>query len=197
MDAQLREDIAGFLDGRLRAGYRELDDELIDDAIDMFSDGGAGVDIDQLGALVKTLAVETVARLPAEQATWPATTDCDRLDAAFAELAANGFAAKQDFTCCGTCGAAEIGDTVEDFAATTSFVFFHQQDTEGAVEFGNMYMSYGSFAEGREPSIAAGHKVVEVLARHGLKVQWDGSIKHRIHVTIDWKRRFIPEPADN
>ncbi len=44
----------------------------------------------------------------AEQA-WSDSTDCDRLDAAFDALEAEGIVARQNFTCCGTCGASEYG----------------------------------------------------------------------------------------
>lgn len=54
-----------------------------------------------------------------------------------------------------------------------------------------MYVSYGSFAEGSDASIAAGHRVVETLTRHGLEAKWDGSIEQRIYVPIDWKRRLV------
>ena len=44
----------------------------------------------------------------AAQATWPAETDCDRLDKAFADLEQHGIVARQNFSDCGTCGVAEI-----------------------------------------------------------------------------------------
>src|SRR5687767_8883107 len=46
----------------------------------------------------------------AAERVWPAVTDCDRLDRAFAELETRGIVCRQDFTCCSTCGHYEIGD---------------------------------------------------------------------------------------
>src|SRR5262245_19501720 len=52
---------------------------------------------------------ELKARL-AEQATWPAQTDCDKLDAAFAELDQVGIVARQDYSGCETLGIRAIWD---------------------------------------------------------------------------------------
>ena len=48
-----------------------------------------------------------------EAAGWPALTDHDRLEQAFAALETQGVVCRQNFTCCGTCGVAEIGDDRE------------------------------------------------------------------------------------
>src|SRR4051794_10084988 len=46
------------------------------------------------------------------QEPWPDDTDCDRLDAAFAALDADGIVARQHFSCCGTCGHADICEEI-------------------------------------------------------------------------------------
>lgn len=50
--------------------------------------------------------------------------------------------ARQNFTCCQTCGLAEIDDEIEVVRAegrpVRGYAFFHQQDTAGAVEGGSL-----------------------------------------------------------
>jgi hypothetical protein len=70
------------------------------------------------------------------------------------------------FTCCGTCGAAEIGIEMDDFQDLSGrepkgYVFFHQQDTESAVESGSLYISYGAADATASPeeNIAIGQRL--------------------------------------
>ncbi|MCI4591048.1 hypothetical protein MOK15_13220 [Sphingobium sp. BYY-5] len=147
-----------------------------------------------------TLRIEASAALRAALAEhrtaeqgWTEATDCDRLDAAFAALEEEGVIARQNFTCCGTCGASEIWDEVEAVQkageAADGYAFFHMQDTESAVEGHGLYLNYGACAEGEEAAIAIGHRVVEQLEAHGLTTDWDGSWGQRIAVSLDWKKR--------
>jgi len=69
-----------------------------------------------------------------EQRNWPDITDADRLAAAFASLESEGIIARMNFTCCQTCGFAEIGDEVPDGQTMSGFVFFHEQDAERLTE---------------------------------------------------------------
>src|SRR5262245_27310748 len=62
---------------------------------------------------VKRLTAELITAHRAEQVGWGPTTDCDRLDAAFASLNRQGIVARQDFSCCNNCGFTEIWDEVD------------------------------------------------------------------------------------
>ena len=64
----------------------------------------------------RTILAEELAALREEMLGWPATTDCDRLDAAFAELEGAGIAARANFTCCSTCGESELGNVMNEVA---------------------------------------------------------------------------------
>ena len=140
----------------------------------------------------KWLAEELAAH-SAAQRDWPETTDCDRLDAAFAALEARGVVSRQHFTCCGTCGSGEIWDEIETIRANggpaRGYAFYHWQDTEAAVEGRGIYLNYGACDEGEAAAVAVGHEIVAELERHGLKTEWDGSLNKRIGVELDWKRR--------
>lgn len=129
----------------------------------------------------------------ADQVNWPAVTDCDRLDAAFADLEAEGIVARQNFSCCGSCGAAEIWDEADALEETgkpvDGYAFYHMQDTESAADGYGLYLNYGAAEDGEEAAVAIGHRIVRQLENHGLKTDWDGSIRKRIGLSLDWKRR--------
>lgn len=136
---------------------------------------------------------QALAEHRAAEETWPGLTDCDRLDAAFAVLEAEGIVARQNFTCCGTCGASEIWEEIEAEqeagAVVQGYAFFHMQDTEAAVEGDGLYLNYGACAEGDAAAIATGHRIVAALEAQGLSTGWDGRLATRIGVSLDWKKR--------
>jgi hypothetical protein len=128
------------------------------------------------------------------QREWEFPTDCDRLDAAFAELDATGILARQNYTCCQTCGHAEIEGEIEQerqYRTITGYTFYHVQDTEGAHKSDGLYLAYGS-VEGDEDDVRQiGWHIVKVLRRAGLSVEWNGDTKTRIFVPLQWKRRRL------
>lgn len=193
IDADIRGDLRDYIRTRVATTDDDVDD-IVEGAWDVF---GEEVDEEELTAAAQEIAREEIAAHAAGQATWPATTDCDRLDAAFGELDAAGIVARQNFTCCNNCGMAEIGgevapDQIDDIRG---YAFYHEQDTERAAESGGLFLSYGAFR--RKPDTVAdpaqmaavGQDVVSALRRHGLTVRWDGDIDRRIHVALTWQRR--------
>jgi hypothetical protein len=185
----LVEDLAAHIRGDVAAGFHRPED-ILQSAIDVFRD-----DLPEaiLAQHARECLDEALAAQAADEAGWPQTTDCDRLDAAFAALERGGIVMRQHFTCCGTCGSAEIWDEVKTFEAggrrAYGYGFYHQQDTERAVEGGGIYLNYGACEEGEEPAIATARAIVAELERHGLATDWDGSCDRRIGVSLDWKRR--------
>lgn len=127
------------------------------------------------------------------QQSWPAVTDCDRLDAAFAELEQAGIICRQNYTCCQTCGIAEIWPEMEAQRDAgrdiVGYAFYHSQDTEAAADGASMYLSYGSMTSKPKPALAVAHQVIAALNLNDLKTHWDGTIGQRIYVAMDWKRR--------
>ncbi len=147
ISAELRDEVREHLRVQIATSDDALD-ELVDDVVEDFADEAD--DRTALAATVRDIAGEELAAHRAAQATWPAVTDCDRLDAAFRELDAAGIVARHGFTCCNTCGMAEIGGEVEPDRVehVRGFAFYHQQDTEAAVQEGNLLLSYGAFYRG-------------------------------------------------
>lgn len=136
---------------------------------------------------------EALAEHAAEAARWPAVTDCDRLDAAFDALEAKGVIARQNFTCCMSCGSAEIWDELREAEEAglpaEGYTFYHMQDTEAAVDGHGVYLAYGACEEGEAAALAVARRVVARLEASGLSPSWDGDIGKRIAVPLDWKRR--------
>jgi hypothetical protein len=181
----LREDI------RLHVATGYADEaEILQNARDCFE---GEIEPSSLERESRRLLAEALAEHAEQQRTWPATTDCDRLDAAFAALEAQGIMSRQNYSCCQTCGTGEI--YAEMKAAEQSgkpvqgYSFFHVQDTESAVEGGGVFLSYGGYAKGDQPTMTVADKIVSTLADHGLKTDWDGKLETRIFVEMDWKRR--------
>ena len=69
------------------------------------------------------------------------------------------------------------------------YTFFHMQDTESVVEGAGLHLAYGAVEEGVEPMLAVANYIVAILQRHGLSTEWNGTVKKRIFVRMDWKRR--------
>ncbi|MFB8000240.1 hypothetical protein ACFC4G_46690 [Streptomyces sp. NPDC056002] len=81
---------------------------------------------EQAVALVDRMWLERVA----EQAEWQGETDPERLTRAFSALQETGITARENFTCCRSCGQSEIGG--EGGADARGFVYFHSQCTDSA-----------------------------------------------------------------
>jgi len=90
-------------------------DQIVQSAIDVFSDEQPE---SVLRPAARKLLTEALAKHTAAQDTWPAVTDCDRLDKAFADLEGRGIVARQNFSDCGTCGVAEIADEIDNWDGT-------------------------------------------------------------------------------
>ena len=190
LSAEDFDDLHDFIRMQVAAGYAPAD-EIIEDAIDVFTDTTA--DLRALRNAARAITDQAITAHVAEQVGWPSVTDCDRLDAAFAELEGIGIVARQHFSCCGTCGAHEIHDEIDQAEKAgrpaRGFTFFHVQDTEQAIAGESLYLSYGSVQADRADAIAIGHEVVDVLGRHGLSPAWNGKHAHRIRLPLSWQRR--------
>ncbi len=166
-------------------------EEIVDAAADYANDELQRVDLD---AYIEMMTDELLDAHFQAQRTWPYPTDCDRLDTAFAELDAAGILARQNFACCQTCGHAEMQSEiawVQEHRPVEGYVFYHMQDTESARDGYGLYLAYGAVQDGDEPTEAVGWRIVDALKQAGLEVSWNGSVRQRIYVRLDWKRRRL------
>lgn len=131
-----------------------------------------------------------------EQQTWPDPTDADKVDAAFAELDDAGVVARMNFTCCQTCGVAEIDDERPTDRPSFGYVFFHQQDAERLADpAARLYLAFGAFdpvpGQVAEQDTAVGRRIESALRARDLPVDWDGSSGQRISLgPLTWQRRL-------
>jgi hypothetical protein len=184
------DDLHEFIRVQVAAGYAPIND-IVDEAVDVFAD--TALNPAAIRGAAQAIADQALAAHRTDQEAWPETTDCDRLDAAFADLDMAGIVARQHFSCCGTCGSQEIHDEIDQAEKAgllaRGFTFFHVQDTEHAVAGESLYLSYGAVRNDRAASVAIGHEVVGTLARHGLAPSWNGRHEHRIALPMTWQRR--------
>lgn len=183
------EEMNRYIHQQLRAGFQNKTD-ICQSAI-TYVDGDQNNETHQ--KIAEKCVQEAWEHLQEEQKSWPQITDCDRIDQAFAELEKQGIVARQNFSCCQSCGFAEIGDECSEFTkkgtSIEGYTFYHMQDTENAVEGYGIYLSYGSTQDGEAAAINVGRQIVLVLQNKGLSPQWAEDIHKRIFVPMDWKRR--------
>lgn len=104
--AEAFDDLRAFIAYRVREGFEsahEIMENVHDWAYDKY-------ERDDMLPEIKRLTAELIAAHRAAQAEWGPSTDCDRLDEAFAALNRQGIVARQDFSCCNNCGFTEIWD---------------------------------------------------------------------------------------
>jgi hypothetical protein len=186
----IQEDVVSFVE--LQVAIGRLDpDEIVEEAVDYLADEAPP---DKIEAFATNAVTAVLAGHLAAQSSWPAVTDNDRLTAAFTVLDAAGIVAREDFACCQNCGVTEIGGEVSESAVgVRGYAFYHQQDTDDAVEHGSLHLAYGPFnAEpqpGTDPIVEVGREVADTLRAQGLTVIWDGTAAQRILVRINWQKR--------
>lgn len=148
---------------------------------------------DAVRSVIKQMTAELVAAHRSEQTEWEASTDCDRLNSAFAELNRRGIVARQNFSCCVNCGFTEIWDEVdqdEKQHPVIGYVFYTVQSTEHVIMSGQLQMAYGSIEEDESVLRKVANSVVAELRRAGLNAAWGGTTEHPIVVEgIVWRRR--------
>jgi hypothetical protein len=179
--------IDAYIGTAVRGGFQTRD-EIIEAAMEIAEDTAAASADD-----VARHVDEVAARLLREQSSWPAVTDSDRLDSAFAALERAGILARQDFACCQSCAHAEIWDEAADPSKWRGYAFYHQQDTEAAVDGNGLYLGFGAKVAGASESASIGSEIAEALRAEGLQVVWDGDVRTRIGVRpFAWQRRLDP-----
>ena len=207
-------EVTEYAESQVWPGFRTRA-EAVESVVGYFAASTGPTDV----ATVRAVVARVWEQREAVQATWSDPGDWGRLAAAFAELERSGWVARMDFTCCQTCGHAEIGD--ERSGGEHSYVFFHWQDTERiATPRPALGFSYSYFdthpgvdrelaeaaQDSEDPDLreraadqharietAVGATLVECLRRHDLPVEWDGSHQTRPHFYLrDWRK---PLPA--
>jgi hypothetical protein len=194
MDNNIHQSLDAHIRLEVKIGYANRED-IIEAVVDVFRD-----DVDdrhELRRLAARLTESALSEHYTEQRAWVDETDCDKLDEAFAELDRNGIVARQNYTCCQTCGHTEIAYELGKTSVhrrVYGYVFFHRGDAESVTSEGDLYLAYGTLNQGDDEAVAVAHEVVAVLRKHGFTVEWNGRIQKRIGIKgIRWQRRRLPE----
>ncbi len=173
----------------MRAGFDPAE-EIVTLAVEIVAEGA---DTGTVRAVAVHLTDSLLAAHAREQTSWPSPTDPEKLDAGFAALEKQGIVCRQNFSCCGSCGAGEIVEEMEQVqeagATVRGYAFYHEQDTENATEGNGLYLNYGTADESEAAAIGVAKEIVAALRKEGLVVTWDGTWDTRIHVAMDWRKR--------
>jgi hypothetical protein len=154
-----------------------------------------GVDEAKLRAFV---APEFARKRSAEKG-WPAETDCDRLDAAFADLSDDGIVALHNAGVTIADGINDVAEVLDSLGrdGIHGYCFYHAQDIERAIAGGGLSIAFGDVNEDPRNSAEVARAIQRVLERHGFGVQWDGDVGTRLSIPqFDWKRRLIDIPDE-
>ncbi|MER5380525.1 hypothetical protein ABT040_09620 [Streptomyces sp. NPDC002688] len=182
----VREEVEARIRELLRCGYDDRA-RLTEDAEEYLVDGDhRPVSRAQARELVDRLWTERLA----EQEAWEGVTDPERLTEVFEGLDARGITARENFTCCRSCGTAEMA--AERGEGAHGFVYFHTQCTESAAAGHGLTLLYGGFDGSAETTAVVGREVVAALGAAGLSAEWDGSPDTAIRVTaLTWHKRLV------
>jgi len=126
------------------------------------------------------------------EATWPETTDCDRLDDAFAALDANGIISLQNAGMTMSDGESDVGQALDERgrAGIIGYCFYHGQDLERAVVGDGLWLAFGDLDAIPAQKTAVGNQIKSIMEAHGFAIKWTGDPERRICLLgIDWKRR--------
>ena len=98
----------------------------------------------------------------------------------------------ENLPCCMTCGFTEIefraAEQQEDEpeGLLVGYAFYHEQDTAGCLEGGDLWLCYGALDEqGPATAEQVADLIVGCLREAGFTVEWDGSVKTRICVKAE------------
>ncbi len=183
------ESVTGQIRREVFAAFMPLN-EIVPAALETVDDE---CDTETLRPIASRIFDEVLAEYRSQMAVWPGVTDCDRFDAACEDLEEAGIVCRQNYLCCGTCGCGAIMQEMEAQRdrgrEVVGYLFYHEQDTDGALDGEGVYLNYGSVLRGDDAAVSIGHQIVAAMRARGLRVVWNGSIEQRIHVALDWKRR--------
>jgi hypothetical protein len=134
-------------------------------------------------------------RLAAAKTTWPAVTDCDRLNGAFDAISKRGIIAIQNAGYTQSDGYHDVRmayDRSSHKGGIRGYCYYHGQDLEHAVRGEGLLLSFGPIdpedEETKGPEI--GRIIREELEARGFEVAWNGTFSQRIHVPkLNWQRR--------
>jgi hypothetical protein len=180
--------ILGLIKTHVWSGFYSEEDvyQMIEDVLD------ENADVELLRAAVRP----EFRRKRQAEVTWPTTTDCDRLDDAFAELNGDRFIALHNTGMTMSDGHADVDQPLKarGRSGIKGYCFYHGQDLERAVNGGGLWIAFGDLDGITEQKKAVGEQIKACLERHRFDAEWSGDPERRLAIPkLDWKRRRPPE----
>ena len=159
-------------------------DEMIDDILEDDADE----------AMLRSAVAPEFDKKAAAEASWPATTDCDRLDQAFEELNSRGVIALHNAGYTMSDGTSDVSEVLHERGrkGIKGYCFYHGQDVEGAVAGRGLVIAFGDLDDDKAKKTLVGRLVSDVLQEFGFAVEWNGDPETRLNIpALDWKRRRV------
>jgi hypothetical protein len=176
--------LRAFARVQVRSGY--VSDQGVRDEVAEAAREDLAQDPENAAALAGEVVDGEITALVVEQASWPQTTDVDRLQAAFADLEAAGvlvLAAVEDHWD----ATAALTRLDEEGQSVAGVLFFNHTDVWHAVDHGMLELNLW---HGDTANVAVGDDllrlVLQTLGGHGLSATFD---EGRIETTLTWQRR--------
>ena len=107
-----RDDLKVWARIHVRGGYEPVE-EIEEILLDLTEEFESPISERDRQSEIRSALIQEIEAVQSEQTKWPVLTDFDRLELAFDMLDDKDIVARQNFTCCGTCGAAEINNTAD------------------------------------------------------------------------------------
>ncbi|WP_374582887.1 hypothetical protein [Pseudoduganella sp.] len=145
-------------------------------------------------ARLRALAAEEFRRKARQELAWPVRTDCDRLDSAFHDLNNARIIALQNSGYTMSDGHSDVGEVHASQPPGTfkGYCFYHAQDMERAIDGHGLMLAYGDMKDTDAGKAEVAAAIVDALARHGLRAEWNGDVGSHINVpAIQWQRRLL------
>lgn len=95
--------------------------------------------------------------------------------------------ARHCFTCCQSCGSAELQSLEDPDDETIGYCFYHAQDADAVQDGAELYLSFGAYETPEEVWISENiaYIIQETLRECGLDVEWNGNGDMRLKVLLD------------
>ncbi len=189
---ELQSQIQSLVTLEVKGGFGDRD-EIIERVLETLEMDMDDFDPDDFEPMVAQSTDEYLKAHQLEQATWTEPTDCDRLDAVFAELEAAGILVGQNYGETQDDAIADLSEVFDEHPETENlrgYVFYTHQDLERVIENGLLALGFGMANDDGPDAIEVGKIILEAFKQAGFQVKWNGKLNARIEVTqIDWKKR--------
>jgi hypothetical protein len=207
--AELRDTIRREILGRIRLAQRDHD-QIANDCYEIYlMDDCPEEELPAWKQFVSDEIKKLAAAEVADQKSWPAFTDCDRLDKAEAALRERGILLWQASPCCDSCTYGEFPERIEALEKRypgikdklRGYAFFIDQNLPESLADNrqtSVYLGYGwKVPEDQKPSqeeyekqaLSIANEVCAALREEGLMVDWDGTMQRKIGFDLLWQRR--------